>query len=175
MEASACLRLQGFGRSRKDAEQDAAVAALQHISTIVPTLSVVAPRRPAPLPSDDGTPRTMSSRGAANYSLSSVRPTSSLSPDSSAGGPSSAASTLGATGVRSESLYGTPRSSSSHAEATADDGAGRERQNTAGGGVDAAELSALLEAAQLREKRLLQALQSIRQAIDDVLADTVGS
>lgn len=153
---------QGYGRSRKDAEQNAAAAALHHISSAAPALGVVGPAFPVPPPSIDGTLRSTPSP-SAYYPHSAAALSSTLSPGGSPAPTSSAASTADTTGGRSTSQYASPRSSTPPAEPPA----GPEGHAAGGSGVDAAELQSKLQ-------RLVKGLRSIRQAIDDLL-DEVGS
>ncbi|KAL4433861.1 hypothetical protein ABPG75_000302 [Micractinium tetrahymenae] len=134
----------GYGRSRKDAEQDAAKAALQHIATVAPALGVAAPHLPAPPPSIDGTLQSAPSPGTY-YPQSTAAPSSTQSPGSTSA-PSSAPSTVGTAGGRSDSLYQTPRTITPPAEeAAAAEPAGPGGHAAGGGGSDAAELQGMLQ------------------------------
>lgn len=143
-----CFALQGQGRSKKDAEQDAAAAALQHIASVAPALGVVVPHCQA-LPRSEG-----------RMLLSS--PTST-----------SARSTPAAVAGQSWSTHGTPhsRTADTPEAMTAAQSVGTGGLHAQEATSAASELREMLRRSVKREQRLVQVLRSMRQAIDDVLCE----
>ncbi|KAL4419520.1 hypothetical protein ABPG77_005751 [Micractinium sp. CCAP 211/92] len=139
---------EGQGRSKKDAEQDAAAAALQHIASVAPALGVVVPHRQA-LPRSEG-----------RMLLSSPASTS-------------ARSTPAAVAGQNWSTHGTPhsRTADTPEAMTASQSAGTCGLYAQEATSDASELQEMLRRSVKREQRLVQVLRSMRQAIDDVLCE----